>query len=70
MKRIGLFFAISSIPVIFITTAWVLSFGMFNWIEVIRSEVAFIFNTIFIPLAFIAASAVDKVDLEDFYKSF
>tara|TARA_R110002020_G_scaffold373875_1_gene585326 strand:+ start:2038 stop:2250 length:213 start_codon:yes stop_codon:yes gene_type:complete len=70
MKRIGLFFAISSIPMIFITTAWILSFGMFNWIEAIRSEGAFFFNVIFIPLAFIAASAIDKVDVEDFYKSF
>jgi hypothetical protein len=70
MKRIGLFFAISSIPMIFITTAWILSFGMFNWVEAIRSEWAFLFNVVFIPLAFIAASAIDKVDVEDFYKSF
>ena len=70
MKRIGLFFAICAIPMVFITTAWIMSLGMFNWIEAIRSEGAFFFNVLFLPMAFIIAAAMDECELDDFYKSF
>ena len=40
MRRIGVFLFISAVPTLLISAAWIVSIGMFNWMEAVRSEVA------------------------------
>ena len=70
MKRIGVFLLISAVPTLLITASWIVSIGMFNWIEAIRSEVAFMFTIFSILFAFLITCSMSKGEIYEFYKDF
>lgn len=70
MRRIGVFLFISAVPTLLISAAWIVSIGMFNWMEAVRSEVAFMFTIFSTLFAFLITCSMSKYEICEFYKSF
>lgn len=62
-KRFLLFIFISSIPLMLVTSVWLLTVGYFNWFDAIHSEPYGVFTSFFAFFAFFVSLVIPSNEL-------
>lgn len=62
-KRFLLFIGISSIPMLLVTSVWLLTVGYFSWFDAIHSEAYGVFTSFAVFFAFVISIVIPDYDL-------
>jgi hypothetical protein len=62
-KRFLLFVFISAIPLILVTSVWLLTVGYFNWFDAVHSEPHGVFTSFAVFFAFFVSLLIPDYDL-------
>ena len=69
MRRLGLFFFISCLPVVGVSLLWVLTMGSFNWLSIVQAPMVGVFTVLCMLFAGIVSIAMPKDEVIDIYNS-